>query len=307
MWTRCSASLRPGPFGYPIPTIIYTQHALSSLPPQWVTNLEKTDAIIVPGEFDRIVFSKHFDDVHVCPQHVDERVFRPIERWRSEGVDAFTFAFVGSYGYRKGVNHIWEAFRRAFPEPDDSPVHLALHCFQGANGNNMSHLINGARSLPAHIGLTVTTGTLTTPWMNRYYNRVDAVFTFSRGEGWCMPLHEGLLCGKPVIAPDSTAMGEALPESGVRRVSVHETPIASTTNPFGASMRRAYGVDGAVQWDVDLDDAAQALRDVRDSAEAYREGAAKGAEFIRKTYSIDTLGARLDSILDTFGNRMSLM
>ena len=71
-------------------------------------------------------------------------------------------------------------------------------------------------------------------------------------------------------------------------------------------MRRAYGIDSAVQWDVDINDAAQALRDVRDNADAYRAGAAQGAQFIRDIYNIDTLGARLDAILDKFAVRMGL-
>ena len=48
----------------------------------------------------------------------------------------------------------------------------------------------------------------------------------SRGEGWCMPLSEALLCGLPVIAPASTAMAEYLDQSVAELIPVHATAAA---------------------------------------------------------------------------------
>ncbi|MGB3456454.1 MAG: glycosyltransferase [Litorimonas sp.] len=291
---------RPGAFKYKKPAMIYTQHALSRLPPRWVENLQAAQGIIVPGRFDLRPFGEHFDRVYTCPQHVDPRVFKPIPRWREEGPEPFHFFFVGSYSYRKGLDILWEAFRQAFPDPAEGPVHLSLHCFDGLQGRNTSHLLEGARSLPSHIGLSCDTSTATAPWMNRFYNRADCVLTFSRGEGWCMPLHEALLTETPVIAPASTAMGEALPKHGVRRVKVRETLIDDPTDPFAASMQKRYGGNGAMMWEPDLGDAVKALREMRKRHAKYKKGAKKGGEFIRNAYSLDVMGRRLEEILNDF-------
>ena len=61
-----------------IPTAVYTQNALGDLRPEWVASLKAADAIIVPGEFDKVVFEKYFSNVHVCHQYTDPSVFTPI-------------------------------------------------------------------------------------------------------------------------------------------------------------------------------------------------------------------------------------
>ncbi len=284
---------------YDKPTIIYTQHALSSLPPQFVHNLKKCDAVIVPGEFDRQVFSKDLSKVYVCPQHVDEKIFRPITKWRSEGSTEFTFLFVGSYSYRKGIDHMWNVFRTAFSN-ESKLINLRVHCFNGLTGENLSRFVNEIRSIPKNVKLTCTSGNLTAAWMNRLYNQVDCVFTFSRGEGWCMPLHEGLLCHKPIIAPNSTAMGEALPKNGVRLVKTVPTEIATLTEPFAISHKKAYGIRDAHHWDIDLDDAVAAVHEVHSNYEQFKQQAKIGAKVINREYSLQNMGKRLANIFSDF-------
>ena len=86
-----------------IPTAIYTQNALGKLPNDWINNLKQADAIIVPGKFDKTIFDEHFSSVHICPQHVDSRIFKNRPKYRPEGGKEFTFLFVGSWDFEKDV------------------------------------------------------------------------------------------------------------------------------------------------------------------------------------------------------------
>ncbi len=277
------------------PTLVYTQNALGDLPLDWVEALGEADAVIVPGAFDAVVFRRYFRRVFTCPQFVDPAVFTPVPSYRSEGPDRLSFLFVGSYSYRKGVDLLFPAFAEAFA--DGRPVHLRLHCASGLEGEGSTHLLRHARQLPANIEMSLFSGTLTPAWMNRHYNRHDAVVSFSRGEGWCMPLHEGLLCGKPVIAPDSTAMGEALPADGVRRVSVRERLISAIEDPFGAGLRTHYGRPGNLFWEVDPQDAVAALRDVADRLEEYRHAAASGRRDILANFTYERMARDLQAAI----------
>lgn len=298
--------LRIGRPGKPIvqrrPCLVYTQNALGELPPNWIENLAGADGIVVPGEFDRRVFARHFENVFVCPQHVDERQFKSVPRWRAEGPDAFSFLFVGSYSYRKGVDLLPAAFARAFA--DGAPVNLHMHCFSGFQKTKMTHFFEVFRTLPSNVTVSCFSGEVSAEWMKRYYNRHDAVVTFSRGEGWCMPLHEALLCGKPVIAPDSTAMGEALPANGVRRVSVNETSIPDLKDPFAESMVRTYGQPGNHCWEVDIDDAAKALREVYDDRATYAKAAVRGREFVVEQYSLQRMATDLNTAIHSMMERI---
>jgi glycosyltransferase involved in cell wall biosynthesis len=279
------------------PSVIYTQNALGDLLPEWVDNLSGVKAVIVPGEFDARVFRRYFSNVHVCTQYVEEKTFRPMVTYRPEGAEEKSFIFVGSYSYRKGVDLMLNAFCKAFPNGEK--VHLTLHCFSGLEKNGINDLIARLRPIPDNVRISVFNGSITPPWMARIYNQHDAVVSFSRGEGWCMPLHEGLLCGKPVLAPDSTAMGEHLPRDGVRRMAVEEREISSITEPFGGGMRNHYGFAGNTMWDVTEADAVAALRDVYENLDSYTEAAAKGREFVLSNYSKKALAGKIVSALES--------
>ena len=219
------------------PMVFYTQNAIGDLIPDWVEFMKAADGFIVPSEFDAEVFRRYFNNVSVCHQHVDERMFTPRPVWRAEGTDEFSFLFVGSYGYRKGVDLLLDAFEKAFDA--GQKVNLTLHCFSGFEYGNFNDLLKWHRRVPDNISLTIFNGTVEPDWMCRHYNRHDCIVTFSRGEGWCMPLHEALLCGKPVICPASTAMGECLPDRGVIKVPVEEKLISEITDPWGLGFRSA--------------------------------------------------------------------
>lgn len=279
------------------PNLIYTQNALSMLKPDWVEGLRGADAVIVPGEFDARVFRDHFDNVHICHQFVDDKTFRPKPSFRNEGPDTFSFLFVGSFGYRKGLDLLLQAFPEAFDM--GQKVNLTLHCFSGFEADRFSYLIEAARGLPDNLSLQVYNGSRTPDWMSRVYNQHDVIISLSRGEGWCMPLHEGLLSHKPVVAPDSTAMGEYLPETGVLKVPTRARIISEITDPLGESIRKQYGFPGNQCFEPDLDASVSAMRRIYFDYQRYTEEAQRGRDFIVNTYTKKSMAQKIQAAIES--------
>ncbi len=278
-----------------IPTAIYTQNALGKLPNDWIDNLQQADAIFVPGQFDKNIFDNHFDNVHICPQHVDPRVFKHRPRYRPEGGEEFTFLFVGAWGYRKGCDLIVPAITKAFSGDLDTRIHL--HCFAGFEKQMASNLIEGLSK--AKRGPIVSTyfGNLNPNWMNRVYNRADAVFTLSRGEGWCMPLYEALLCHKPVIAPASTAMEEWLPKNGVRLIKTSKKKVCDIDSEFGTGFKKGYNVPENYFWEPDFKDTVAAFKDIKKNYEKYSSQAVDAKKEITKNFSLKVLANKILPVL----------
>lgn len=263
---------------FPQPTLIYTQNALGDLRKEWISALRTADGVIVPGEFDRAVFARYVDRVYIAQQSSDSARFRPFPHWREEGSERFTFMFVGSYSFRKGPDLLLEAFLDEFG--DDEPVELWLHCAGVGKGGEFNHLLDTiqARRPMAHVRLNGQN--MSPPWMCRIYNRVDAVITMSRGEGWCMPLTEALLCEKPVIAPSSTAMGEYLDENIAYLVPTRELAAADITDDFGSGFRNTYGEPGITYYEPDVSVARTQMRLVYEHYDAAKSKAVLGRKRI---------------------------
>lgn len=284
---------------FPVPTLIYTQNALGDLPDSWIEALHRADGVIVPGEFDRRVFSRYFDRVYVAQQSSSKKLFGPSPRYRKEGSKRFTFMFVGSYSFRKGVDVLLPAFLREFGADED--VELLLWCAGSGQGEAFNHLLSQIQRINPLSHVRLNTGSLSPGWMRRQYNRVDCVVTLSRGEGWCMPMTEALLCEVPVIAPRSTAMGEYLDDEVAHMVEVEERAIDGIDDRFGVGFVRQYGKPGNVCYEPDLDGARKALRAVYVDPDEARRRARLGAQRIRQDVSwenaVTSVGAACDDLL----------
>lgn len=287
---------------FDVPTIIYTQNALGDLIDEWVQSLQKVDGIIVPGEFDARVFRKYFDTVYTCPQYVDTNLFNLRTSYRQEGSSNFTFMFVGGYGYRKGTDLLVEAFCKAF-NPDEN-VEMVLYCATGFE-TAFNHIISIMQKYNPLAKIKLFASSYTPSWMSRYYNRADAFITLSRGEGWCMPFYEALLCGKPAIAPASTAMFEAIPSEFVRFVSVQEIEIQSINDDFGRGMKSFYGKPGNTCYEPSLEEAIIAMREVKEKYSSYQTKALEARAYIVHNYSLEKIGNTLLDIVTNFLNQTS--
>jgi glycosyltransferase involved in cell wall biosynthesis len=269
--------------GFAKPTLVYTQNALGGLRPEWLQTLKAADGIIVPSEFDRAVFARHFPRVYVAGQSADAAIFKPDARRRAEGPELFSFLYVGSYSFRKGVDLLLETFLTEFDA--EEPVELRLHCPGIGRGEEFNHCLHSIQRFNARGRVRLSGGELTPEWMSRLYNQSDCVLTLSRGEGWCMPLTEALLCEVPVIAPCSTGMAEYLDDSVAEMVSTRELPAGQAPTPFGFNFATGYGFPGVTYYEPDVAEARAAMRRVYESYPAAREKARAGRRRILTRFS----------------------
>jgi glycosyltransferase involved in cell wall biosynthesis len=265
------------------PTLIYTQNALGGLPPEWIEALSAADGIVVPSEFDRAVFARHFPRVYVAGQSADASIFRPLPQERARGPETFSFLYVGSYSFRKGVDLLLEAFLTEFAA--EEPVELRLQCPGAGQGEEFNHCLNTIQRLNPKGKVRLSAGERSPEWMNRLYNQSDCVITLSRGEGWCLPLTEALLCEVPVIAPRSTGMAEYLDDAIAELISTRELPADRAPYPFGGTFAAVYNHPGIAYYQPSVAEARAAMRRVYEDHAPAREKARAGRRRILTTFS----------------------
>ena len=279
-----------------MPNVIYTQNALTGIRPAWKEVLPLYDAIVVPGQFDLNYFKELNPHVETCPQLVDTRIFVNRPKWREEGDEKFTFIFVGSFSYRKGVDILLEAFCE-FSRLDNNSSKLVLVC---PGAKNMNFLLNILRKHNPSAHVEILIEDITQDWVCRHINRSDVFITLSRGEGWCMPLFESILTQKPCIVPNSTAMGECAPDvCSVIKMPVTETLVSEVDTPFGQLFRENYQNDNTASYDVSVINAVRSMKEMKDTYSDRYQGIKEAREFVINNYSFDVVGKRLKSILSS--------
>jgi predicted SAM-dependent methyltransferase/glycosyltransferase involved in cell wall biosynthesis len=247
------------------PSLFFTLCDLSDSSPQDIKAMEGASGILTASKNSKQVFEQYFSQVYLTPLSVNHTVFRPMPHWRQEGLDQFTFMFVGSFSFRKGVDLLIQAF---FEEFSPQEAHLKLHC-PGANPERTVDFIKKAlkvKTLPKNMSLS--TQYTTSAWLNRYYNRVDAFVSLTRGEGWGLPIAEAMLCELPVIAPLSTSMLDYLNDEVAFCLPTQKKLISEITDNFGKNFKRHDGL-GIGYFEVDLPESRKAMRAVFDDTNKY--------------------------------------
>jgi glycosyltransferase involved in cell wall biosynthesis len=267
------------------PNLIYTQNALGGLPPTWIEALSAADGIVVPSEYDRAVFAAHFARVYVAGQSADASIFRALPEERERAPETFSFLYVGSYSFRKGVDLLLEAFLTEFSA--EEPVELAMQCPGAGRGDEFNHCLSTIQRLNPRGRVRLSAAEHSPEWMNRLYNRSDCVLTLSRGEGWCMPLTEALLCEVPVIAPHSTGMAEYLNESIAELLPTRELPAEAARGQFAGTFATVYGHPGITYEEPEVSAARAAMRRVYEHHPAAVAKARAGREHILSHHSWD--------------------
>jgi glycosyltransferase involved in cell wall biosynthesis len=271
---------------YTKPTLIYTQNALGGLPPEWIAALSAADGIVVPSAFDRAVFAAHFPRVYVAGQSADAKIFKPVARLQSGEPETFCFLYVGSYSFRKGVDLLLRAFLEEFSAAE--PVALRLQCPGAGRGEEFNHCLDTIQRLNPQGRVRLSAGERSPEWMNRLYNASDCVITCSRGEGWCMPLTEALLCEVPVIAPRSTGMAEYLDDSIAELVSTTELPAACASSPFAGTFATVYDHPGISYYEPSVAETRSSMRRVYEDRSTARAKARAGRRRILRDFSWDS-------------------
>lgn len=298
----CDVILQIGPpqsfKEYKKPCMFFTLCDQSDLAPQDIKAMKKVDAIITGSSSGASVFNRYFSKVYMTPLPVDSQIFKPVPRWRSEGSDCFSFIFVGSFSFRKGVDLLVDAF---FQEFSWKEANLHLHCPGDKADEIGNFLIKKSQEYNKPPMCSFSTKSLHPAWVNRFYNRADAFVSFTRGEGWGLPIAEAMLCGLPVIAPLSTSMLDYLTNDVAFCLPTTEKLVSEISDPFGQNFKASHS---GSYYEIDLQEARKCLRYVWSHKDQATEIANKGRAHMNENFSFERFSNCLHQAIVDFTNSL---
>ncbi len=174
--------------------------------PQEIHQLKSVDLLFVCSEWaKRIVKDNGINtDVKIVHLGVDPEIFKPTGL--KDG--PFTFFFPGKFEIRKSFDIVLEVFEKAFTIKDDFQlVFLPTNHFIGQDNEEWSRYLM-LSPLASKIKII--------PELDHHskvaeiYRQSDCVVSFSRAEGWGLPMLEALACGRNVIATNYSGHTEFL-------------------------------------------------------------------------------------------------
>lgn len=196
----------------------YTQNGITKLLPSWIEVLQKQDLVIVPSQFDYEVFKEEgIENVEIIPQSSDFNLYTPA--LTPPSAKPFIFLNVGTLNFRKGQDTLLKAFKIAFG--DNPSIQLYFKPGRGDFRHLFEHWLKDLDLKGENIILDER---LSSPMeMADLYHKVHCVVNPSRGEGWNMPITEGMCSGLPTISTYATAMVDYMTEEN--SYPIKATPV----------------------------------------------------------------------------------
>ncbi|MGH9488398.1 MAG: glycosyltransferase [Terriglobales bacterium] len=262
-----------------------------AIPCEWVESLRGADEIWVPSKFVRQVLTGAGVEaarVRVIPNGVEGGVYCAAgERWRPEGTRGTCFLFVGGPILRKGMDVLLRAWREAFDAGDDvSLVIKAMGTRSFYRHLSLEQDIAAVASDPGAAPIVYEDEHWSEAKMAALFRGCDAVVLPYRGEGFGLPLAEGMACGKAVIATAAGPAPEYCPAAAGWWVKAEEREVPRRLRPPQA-------MTGRFTWfEPSQADLVEALRAAAaDRSERERRGAA-GAQAMHSGYEWDMIVER---------------
>jgi glycosyltransferase involved in cell wall biosynthesis len=198
--------------------IIYTMMETEIIHPHMVECINKWfDELWTPTQWGADAFKRSGVSIpiEVMPLGVNSMIYRPIKGAKlpectllstsragiKEVPEGFIFISVGLDSFRKGFDHLAQAFEKAFAK--DKECALVVATTYGSIRGNLIETLRGMKSR-----VYALYGEYDEHQMARIYSACNAYVTASLGEGWNLPLCEASACGLPVICGDTTCHKE---------------------------------------------------------------------------------------------------
>lgn len=229
------------------------------------------DAVIVPDPFLVDVYKNSGVTIPIfvvplgCYMH--DLLIQPLKTIAHK---PFTFGFTGAFIDRKNHMMILESFAKAFGNSPD--VRLVLH----GRPDEGVDLVQGLNLRVKELGLTnveIIVQSLTHSEWLYFMNSLDCYVSLSKGEGYSRTPREAMALGIPCIISDNTAQ-KTICESGCVRV----VPSTIEKPAYYTHLQKVIGTN----FDVLLDDAVKAFKDVYEQYPYYIQKAKQGRIWVQK-------------------------
>jgi glycosyltransferase involved in cell wall biosynthesis len=185
--------------------VVYRPWEFSRMPNEWFDLFENcADEVWVPSWFVWRCYvesgvSPH--KVQVVPHGVDPETFHPLVKSAPlETEKSFKFIFVGGTIWRKGIDILLEAYRRAFSRSDDVCLVIKdLAADSYYREHNARESILKLQSDPSAPEILYLTRDVTDREVAGLYTACQCLVHPFRGEGFALPVVEAMACGLPTI------------------------------------------------------------------------------------------------------------
>ncbi len=277
--------------------LAHTVWETTALPTHWPALLRHTDAVLVPGEWNRQIFATAIPELpvatlpHPClPAERADPPRRSRERLR--------FYSINTWSTRKALDRLVHAFLQTFDA--DDPVELVIKTTsedRSLRRNRLAHALFGPATSAAALRRVVEgyanparvdliTERLDDDELRALHARGDCYVTLARGEGWGLGSFDAATHGRPVVA---TAFGGALDYLDAETSYLVRYQSVPVDDPQGG---RSYTRDQ--RWaEPDLDHAGALLREVADDPNRAGERARRLAARIQTRFDGASVARRL--------------
>ena len=235
------------------------------------------------------------DRVQVVPLGVDHDRFRPDAKPLKLDTDkTFRFLFVGGTIYRKGIDVLLKAYRRAYTKDDD--VCLVLKgigentFYKGQSAGDLIRQMQDDLEAPEILYLT---DELSDSDIAGLYTACDCLVHPYRGEGFGLPVAEAMACDLPVIVTRGGSTDDFCVEETAYFVEADRRDIAFNEETAGQTWLFEPRVDSLME-QMNL-----VLNNQKEAAEKGKVGGDHVREHLTWQQSSDRVVERLEALQDT--------
>ncbi len=254
--------------------VAYTNFESTVVYKSWVDALNLCfDAVVVTDQSMTKIFQESgvIIPIFVLPLPFDVNKFSKHKKITYKKPETFCFGCTASFTERKNHLLLLDAFYKEFG--DDPNVVLRLN---GRNGEVFPELVKYL-DFKGIKNIELTQKRLDEQEYIDYMRLLDCFVLISKGEGFSIPPREAMALNIPCILSNNTAH-KIICDSGLVR-SVKSNIVRSARSRFGNDNN----IDNiGYNFDCELIDVMQALRDVYENYSKYIELARKGSEWVKQ-------------------------
>ncbi len=266
----------------------YTTWETTTLPKDWVTNINMMDEVWVPCQHNIEIFRNsgvtrpiylipHTFNIPLMEQEKIDQKLQNIEP------DDYVFYSVFQWTVRKGAVDMLKAYLTEFKQHEK--VCLIIKTYM-MNPNDPSEkdkikaMINEVKQylyLEGYPKIILITNLLSKPQIFQIHRNGNCYLSFHKNEGFGIPVAEAMMVGNPAIATNYGGVKDFLSEQNGYPISYQETPVYGMPWPT---------YKGDQVWaDINIMEARKAMRRVFDNrAEGIEKGVA-GKKLMTEQYS----------------------